>query len=188
MIPASWYLVDNSKPGNWESGLCQRWRFGSQTSLVAQMVKSLPAMQETQVWSLGQEDFLEKEIAIHSNVLAWEIAWAEEPGGLQSMGSQSWKDLAIKQQQQMQMGHWNPRGNREACPEKEHEAEREQRTKQAQYFGRKWTSPRGDLEAVSEERRRQVVGSDCIMKDEVVHISGAAQRSSVREQGRRSSS
>ena len=48
----------------------------------------LPAMQETQVWSLGQGDALEKEIATHSNILAWETPWTEEPGGLQFMGSQ----------------------------------------------------------------------------------------------------
>ena len=57
--------------------------------LLAQMVKNLPAMQETQVRSLGQEDPLEKELATHSSILAWEIPWTEEPGGLQSMGSQS---------------------------------------------------------------------------------------------------
>ena len=50
--------------------------------------KNLPAMQETQVKSLGQEDPLEKEMATHSSILAWEIAWTEEPGGLQSMGLQ----------------------------------------------------------------------------------------------------
>ena len=50
--------------------------------------KDLPAMQETQVWSLGQEDLLEKEMATHSSILAWEIPWTEEPGRLQSMGSQ----------------------------------------------------------------------------------------------------
>ena len=55
---------------------------------VAQMVKNLPAMQEIQVRSLGQEDPLEKEMAIHSSVLAWKIPWTEESGGLQSMGSQ----------------------------------------------------------------------------------------------------
>ena len=44
--------------------------------------------QETQVWSLGREDALEKEMATHSSTLAWEISWTEEPGGLQSMGSQ----------------------------------------------------------------------------------------------------
>ena len=55
-------------------------------SLVAQMVKSLPVMRETQVQSLGQEDPLEKEMATHSNILAWKIPWTEEPGQLQSMG------------------------------------------------------------------------------------------------------
>ena len=49
--------------------------------------KESPAMQETQVQSLGEEDPLEKEMAIHSSILAWRIPWIEEPGGLQSMGS-----------------------------------------------------------------------------------------------------
>ena len=52
------------------------------------MVKNLPAMQKTQVRSLGWEDPLEKEMATHSSILAWEIPWTEEPGGLQSMGLQ----------------------------------------------------------------------------------------------------
>ena len=52
------------------------------------MVENLPAMQETQVQSLEWEDPLEKEMATHSRVLAWRIPWTEEPGGLQSMGSQ----------------------------------------------------------------------------------------------------
>ena len=52
---------------------------------VVQMVKSLPATQETQVKSLGQEDPLEKEMASHSSILAYRIPWTEEPGGLQSM-------------------------------------------------------------------------------------------------------
>ena len=52
---------------------------------IAQMVKNLPAVQETQVRSLGQEDPLEKEMATHSSILAWRILWTEEPGGLQSM-------------------------------------------------------------------------------------------------------
>ena len=56
-------------------------------SLVAQMVKCLPTIQETQVRSLGGEDPLEKEMATHSSTLAWKIPW-EEPGRLQSMGSQ----------------------------------------------------------------------------------------------------
>ena len=57
-------------------------------SLVAQMVKSLPTMQEIQVRSLGQEDPLEKEMATPSCILDWKIPWTEEPGGLQSIGSQ----------------------------------------------------------------------------------------------------
>ena len=55
--------------------------------MVAQTVRNLPAMQEIQVRSLGQGDPLEKEVAIHSSILAWEIPWAEKPGGLQTMGS-----------------------------------------------------------------------------------------------------
>ena len=55
---------------------------------MAQTVKSLSAMQETRVLSLGWEDALEKEMAAHSSILAWRIPWTEEPGGLQSMGSQ----------------------------------------------------------------------------------------------------
>ena len=55
---------------------------------VAQMVKNLPATQETQVQSLGQEDPLEKGMALHSSILAWRILWTEEPGGLRSMESQ----------------------------------------------------------------------------------------------------
>ena len=55
---------------------------------MAQRLKSLPAMQETWVQSLGWEDPLDKEMATHSSVLAWEIQWTEEPGGLPSMGLQ----------------------------------------------------------------------------------------------------
>ena len=55
-------------------------------SLVAQMVKNLPAIQETWAWFLGQEDPLEKGMATHSSILAWRIPWTEEPGSLQSMG------------------------------------------------------------------------------------------------------
>ena len=55
---------------------------------MAQTVKHLPTMQETQVQSLGQEDLLEKEMASHSSILAWIILWTEEPDRLQSMGSQ----------------------------------------------------------------------------------------------------
>ena len=57
-----------------------------QASLMAQMVKNPPAMQETLVWFLGREDPLEKEMATHSSILAWNIQWTEEPGVLQSMG------------------------------------------------------------------------------------------------------
>ena len=57
-------------------------------SLVAQTVKSLPAMRETRVRFLGREDPLEKEMAIHSSTVAWKIPWTEEPNRLQSMGSQ----------------------------------------------------------------------------------------------------
>ena len=53
---------------------------------MAQMVKNLPAVQETQVQSLGRGRGLEKEMAIHSSILAWRIPWTEEPGGVQSMG------------------------------------------------------------------------------------------------------
>ena len=60
---------------------------------MAQTVKSLPAIQETQVRSLGQEDPVEKEMATHSSILAWEIPRTEEPGKLQSLGSQSWTPL-----------------------------------------------------------------------------------------------
>ena len=56
--------------------------------LVTQTVKNPPAIQETQVWSLGQEDPLEKEMEAHSSILAWQIPWTEEPGRLQSIGSQ----------------------------------------------------------------------------------------------------
>ena len=56
------------------------------TSLVAQMVKRLPAMRETWVQPLGQEDPLEKEMATHSSTRVWKIPWMEEPGELQSMG------------------------------------------------------------------------------------------------------
>ena len=70
------------------------------TSLVAQMAKCLPTMQETQVQSLGQEDLLEKAMATHSSTLAWKISWTEKPGRLQSMGSQRVRhDLATNQQQ-----------------------------------------------------------------------------------------
>ena len=63
--------------------LCWYW-----ASLIAQLVKNLPAMQETWVRFLGWEDPLEKEMATHSSILAWRIPWTEEPGGLRSIGLQ----------------------------------------------------------------------------------------------------
>ena len=62
--------------------------FQQQDFPVAQMVNNLPKVQETRVWSLGQEDPLEKGMATHYSILAWRIPWTEKPGGLQSMGSQ----------------------------------------------------------------------------------------------------
>ena len=69
-------------------------------SLVAQRLKRLPAVRETWVRSLGREDPLEKEMATHSSTIAWEIPWTEEPGGLQSTGSQKRvrHNLATEQQ------------------------------------------------------------------------------------------
>ena len=68
------------KETDWLNGYKNKsWMYGS--SMVAQMVKNLPAMLETWVWSLGWEDPLEKEMATHSSILAWRIPWTEEPGG-----------------------------------------------------------------------------------------------------------
>ena len=68
-----------------------------QASVVAQLVKNLLAVQETQVQSLGREDLVEKEVAPHSSILAWETPWTEETGGLQSMVLQKNQTrLAIK--------------------------------------------------------------------------------------------
>ena len=84
MIPQS-VSLDISK-GPWTLGLTA-WFCIPQASLVAQMVKHLPAMRKTWVQSLGQEVLLEKEMATHSSILAWRIPWTEELGGLQTMGS-----------------------------------------------------------------------------------------------------
>ena len=66
-------------------------------SLVVQWIKNPPAMQETQVHSLGWKDTLEKEMATYSNIVAWKIPWTEEPGGLQFMGvTRVGHELAIK--------------------------------------------------------------------------------------------
>ena len=83
-------------------------QYGSQ---VVQRVKNLPAREEIQVQSLGREDPLEKGTNIHSNILAWRIPWTEEPGGLQSMGSQrvghNWATEYSTQQQPSPLAwHW----------------------------------------------------------------------------------
>ena len=78
-----WVAISFSRGDFLTWGLNPGW-----ASLVAQMVKSLPEMQETWVWSLGWEDSPEKEMATYSNIFAWEILWMEEPGRLQSMGFQ----------------------------------------------------------------------------------------------------
>ena len=85
MIPQS-VSLDISK-GPWTLGLTA-WFCIPQASLVAQMVKHLPAMRKTWVQSLGWEDPLEEDTAAHSSVLAWGIPRTEEPGGLQSTGLQ----------------------------------------------------------------------------------------------------
>ena len=72
IISPNWKQTKHSPMGEW----------------MAQMVKSLPAIQETQVRALGWDDPLEKRTATHSSVLAWRVPWTEEPDGLQSMGSQ----------------------------------------------------------------------------------------------------
>ena len=72
-------------PSTWFISFVLSW---AGASLVAQMVKNPPAVQETQVQCLDQEDLLEKEMATHSSILAWEIPWTEKPGRLQSMRSQ----------------------------------------------------------------------------------------------------
>ena len=76
-------------PGEGNGNLLQY----SWASLVVQTIKNPPAMQEIWVPSLGQEDPLEEGMASHSSILAWRIPWTEEPGGLQSVGSQSWTRL-----------------------------------------------------------------------------------------------
>ena len=89
MIPGGFGLLINSIHIYWAL-LCQLW-LGMQckmTSPMAQMVKRLPIMWETWVQSPGWEDLLEKEMATHSRILAWEIPWMEEAGRLQTMGSQ----------------------------------------------------------------------------------------------------
>ena len=90
-------LVHLFNIGKAQRGWRKEWRYYVMTlysrekmsvTHVAQRLKRLPAMQETWVRSLGREDPLEKKTATHSSFLAWSIPWTEEPGGLQSMGSQ----------------------------------------------------------------------------------------------------
>ena len=75
------------------------------TPLLAQIVKNLPSVQETWVWSLSWEDPLQKGMAAHSTILAWRIPWTEEPGGLQSVGSQRVRDDLVTRQQQRPLSH-----------------------------------------------------------------------------------
>ena len=72
--------VETGRLDHWSTREVPRVNFLHWTSLVAQMVKNLPAMQKTWVRSLGPDDPLEKEMATHSSVLAWRIPWREEPG------------------------------------------------------------------------------------------------------------
>ena len=89
-------------------------------ALAAQMVRNLPAVQETWVWSLGQEDPLKEERAIHSSILAWRIPWTEEPGGLRFTGLQrvghnwvtkplSYEELTFRNGKRMGKGGWAQR-------------------------------------------------------------------------------
>ena len=68
------------------------------------MIKNMPAMQETWVQSLGQEDLLEEGMATHSSILPWRIPWTEESGGLQSIRSQSWTQLKCLSMQDPALG------------------------------------------------------------------------------------
>ena len=85
-MPPKCDLLDYQTAAIWNMSSYGWQPYGA--SLVVQSVKDLPALQEAWVWSLGWEDLLEKEMATHSSILAWKISWTEEPGGLQSMGSQ----------------------------------------------------------------------------------------------------
>ena len=82
------YLSQGHIPSKWQSSDLNPGNQRLEASLVAQMVKNLPAMQETWFWSLGWEDSLEKGMSTHSSILVWRIPWTEEPGRLQSMGLQ----------------------------------------------------------------------------------------------------
>ena len=75
------YVESEAKLGTFNGGIIVKL-----ASLVAQLIKNLPEVQETRVRSLGWEDPLEKEMATHSSILAWKIPWTEEPGGLNPWG------------------------------------------------------------------------------------------------------
>ena len=81
--------MDDNKFAEMDYNLLMIFAIAQMASLVAQLIKSPTTMWETWVQSLGQKYPLEKEMAAHSNILAWRIPRTEEPGGLQSMGSQS---------------------------------------------------------------------------------------------------
>ena len=78
----------NENIGGWGGGIRYHLNADHWASLVAQMVKNLLSVQETWLHSMGREDPLEEGMATHSSILAWRTPWTEEPGGLQSMGSQ----------------------------------------------------------------------------------------------------
>ena len=94
-VPLIIYHRNHSYSNSWSSStfffypLIAPFPISSLLIALAQMVKNLPAMQEIWVLSLSQEDPLEKRMATHSSILAWKVPWTEEPGRLQSMGSQS---------------------------------------------------------------------------------------------------
>ena len=91
----AWKIPWMEEPGGLQSMGLQSWTWLSDFTFTSE-VKNLRAMPETQVWSSGQEDLLEEEMITHPSILAWKIPWTEEPGGLQSVGSQSWTWLYHK--------------------------------------------------------------------------------------------
>ena len=106
--------------GRWTEWGFKKWAEFFRASLVAQMVKRLPVMRETWVWSLGWEDPLEKETATHSSTLAWKTPWMHEPVRLQSMGSQrvrhNWATSLVHRIFQVDkegQKHWNYRQQHE---------------------------------------------------------------------------
>ena len=138
-------------------------------SLVVQVVKCLPAMQETPVWSLGREDSLEKEMATHSSTLAWKIPWMDEPGRLQSMGSQrvghNWatsleytKGKANGHEEIQQTGIELVHQAQKACPLKDDQGNRineAQRYSTMLTIWYKW-GPTGDSEQIKQRGRVQI--------------------------------